>query len=218
MVDASWALANRGDGTFDREHDARRDDPAGRLLVGRAPRSACSAARCSATPQTLGLDAMFPAFYLALLAEEMRDRAALSSALLGAAIALCLVPFAPPGIPVVAASRPRCSACASADDHRLDHDRACWRSGTVAIKAAGPVALGGRDLPPRLDGVVARLAPACWPRSSWSTRSAAIAALVIDETAVGLLAAAAALAREAADVRRRRDRRGRRPPPCAPCI
>ena len=55
-------------------------------------------------PATLGLDAMFPAFYLALLAEEMRDRAALSSALLGAAIALCLVPFAPPGIPVVAAS------------------------------------------------------------------------------------------------------------------
>ena len=32
--------------------------------------------------------------------------------------------------------------------------------GTVAIKAVGPVVLGGRDLPPRLNGVVARLAPA----------------------------------------------------------
>jgi hypothetical protein len=31
-------------------------------------------------------------------------RTTLPSALLGAAIALCLVPFAPPGIPVVAAS------------------------------------------------------------------------------------------------------------------
>jgi predicted branched-subunit amino acid permease len=55
-------------------------------------------------PETLGLDAIFPAFYLALLAEEMSDRAALSSAVLGAAIALCLVPFVPPGVPVVAAS------------------------------------------------------------------------------------------------------------------
>ena len=31
---------------------------------------------------------------------------------------------------------------------------------TVAIKAAGPVLLGGRELPPRLAGVVALLAPA----------------------------------------------------------
>jgi predicted branched-subunit amino acid permease len=55
-------------------------------------------------PAALGLDAIFPAFYLALLAEEMNDRAALSSAVLGAAIALVLVPFTPPGIPVIAAS------------------------------------------------------------------------------------------------------------------
>jgi predicted branched-subunit amino acid permease len=55
-------------------------------------------------PATLGLDALFPAFYLALLAEELRDRTSLASALLGAAIALALVPFTPPGIPVVAAS------------------------------------------------------------------------------------------------------------------
>jgi branched-subunit amino acid transport protein len=31
---------------------------------------------------------------------------------------------------------------------------------TFAIKAAGPVTLGGRELPPRLDRVVALLAPA----------------------------------------------------------
>jgi branched-subunit amino acid transport protein len=31
---------------------------------------------------------------------------------------------------------------------------------TFAIKAAGPVTLGGRDLPPRLSGVVVLLAPA----------------------------------------------------------
>jgi len=31
---------------------------------------------------------------------------------------------------------------------------------TFAIKAAGPVALGGRDLPPRFAGVIAIMAPA----------------------------------------------------------
>jgi 4-azaleucine resistance transporter AzlC len=103
MVDASWALANRGDGTFDREI----------MLGATIPQAICwwggtvigvLAGSLLGDPEALGLDAMFPAFYLALLAEEMSDRAALSSALLGAAIALCLVPFAPPGIPVVAAS------------------------------------------------------------------------------------------------------------------
>ena len=31
---------------------------------------------------------------------------------------------------------------------------------TFAIKAAGPVTLGGRDLPPRFSGVIALMAPA----------------------------------------------------------
>jgi 4-azaleucine resistance transporter AzlC len=103
MVDASWAIANRGDGTFDRE-----------MMIGATiPQALCwwtgtaigvLGGALLGDPQALGLDAIFPAFYLALLAEEMNDRAALSSAVLGAAIALCLVPFAPPGIPVVAAS------------------------------------------------------------------------------------------------------------------
>ena len=103
MVDASWAIANRGDGTFDRQM----------MLGATIPQAICwwggtvigvLGGTLLGDPATLGLDAIFPAFYLALLAEEMRDRAALSSAVLGAAIALCLVPFTPPGIPVVAAS------------------------------------------------------------------------------------------------------------------
>ena len=103
MVDASWAIANRGDGTFDRE-----------LLLGATLTQALSwwagtiigvlGGAALGDPQALGLDAMFPAFYLALLAEEMRDRSALTTALLAAAIALCLVPIAPPGVPVLAAS------------------------------------------------------------------------------------------------------------------
>jgi 4-azaleucine resistance transporter AzlC len=103
MVDASWALANRSDGTFDRE-----------LMMGATiPQAAAWWAgtiigvlggALLGDPAALGLDAMFPAFYLALLVEEMHDRSMASSAVLGAAIALLLVPFTPPGIPVVAAS------------------------------------------------------------------------------------------------------------------
>lgn len=103
VVDASWALANRGDGRFDRE-----------ILLG-ATISQASAwwagtvlgalgGSLLGDPEALGLDAIFPAFYLALLVEEMRDGSALASALLGAAIALCLIPVAPAGIPVLAAS------------------------------------------------------------------------------------------------------------------
>ena len=55
-------------------------------------------------PETLGLDAVYPAFFLALLLDELRaGRRARGVALAGALIALALVPFAPPGIPVLAA-------------------------------------------------------------------------------------------------------------------
>jgi branched-subunit amino acid transport protein len=68
-------------------------------------------------------------------------------------------------------------------------------AGSVAIKAAGPLALGGRTLPPQLTGVVARLAP--------SLLAALVVvdlfggedrALAIDESAAGALAAVGALA------------------------
>jgi predicted branched-subunit amino acid permease len=55
-------------------------------------------------PERLGLDVIFPAFFLALLAEELRaGRRAVAVALIAAALALSLVPFAPPGVPVIAA-------------------------------------------------------------------------------------------------------------------
>ena len=103
MVDASWALANRGDGTFDRQIMMGATIPqASAWWIGTALGALGGA--LLGDPETLGLDAIFPAFYLALLAEELSDRSMLSSAALGAAIALVLVPFTPPGIPVVAAS------------------------------------------------------------------------------------------------------------------
>ena len=102
-VDASWALAGRGDGTFDRE-----------LLIGAAVPQWVGWAAGTAIgalfggligdPSTFGLDAVFPAFFLALLIDELRARQAFTVALLGAAIALLLIPIAPPGVPVLAAA------------------------------------------------------------------------------------------------------------------
>jgi 4-azaleucine resistance transporter AzlC len=54
-------------------------------------------------PRTLGLDAMFPAAFLALLAPQLRRPGAPAAAIAGAAIAVALVPFAPAGVPVIAA-------------------------------------------------------------------------------------------------------------------
>src|SRR4051812_46438932 len=103
MVDASWALANRGDGRFDRDVMIGATIP---QAVAWWTGTAVGALGGSliGDPQALGLDAMFPAFYLALLVAEMDLRRTLPSALLGAIIALALVPFAPPGVPIVAAS------------------------------------------------------------------------------------------------------------------
>jgi predicted branched-subunit amino acid permease len=55
-------------------------------------------------PAKLGLDAAFPALFLGLLVSQIRSRDALAAALAGAAISLALVPVAPPGVPIVAAS------------------------------------------------------------------------------------------------------------------
>jgi predicted branched-subunit amino acid permease len=55
-------------------------------------------------PEALGLDAIYPAFFVALLVGELRNDRAKGVAAAGALIALVLVPIAPPGIPVLAAS------------------------------------------------------------------------------------------------------------------
>jgi predicted branched-subunit amino acid permease len=103
LVDASWALASRGDGTFDR----------GLLLGATIPQAAAwvsgtivgvFAGGALAHPDRLGLDAIFPAFYLALLVGELRATRAAAAAALGGTIALVLVPVAPGGLPVIAAS------------------------------------------------------------------------------------------------------------------
>ena len=55
-------------------------------------------------PEKLGLDALFPAFFLALVWGELGNRGARVTAAVATLIAFVLIPIAPPGIPVVAAS------------------------------------------------------------------------------------------------------------------
>jgi 4-azaleucine resistance transporter AzlC len=55
-------------------------------------------------PARYGLDAMFPAAFLALLAPQLRQPGAPRAAVVGALIALVLLPLTPAGIPVLGAS------------------------------------------------------------------------------------------------------------------
>jgi len=62
------------------------------------------AGRGLGNPRDFGLDAVFPAVFLALLAPQLRGPDAMRAALVGAIIALALVPIAPAGVPIIAAS------------------------------------------------------------------------------------------------------------------
>ncbi|MDX6021379.1 AzlC family ABC transporter permease [Scandinavium sp. V105_16] len=52
-------------------------------------------------PETIGLDAVFPAILLALVVPALKKRTTLIRALSGAAISLASVPFTPAGVPVL---------------------------------------------------------------------------------------------------------------------
>ncbi len=103
VVDASWAMALREDGSFDRfflfgatavQYVTWSLGTALGVLVG----------GLLGDTDRLGLDAIFPAFFLALLIAEAQSRRARVVAVLGAAIAVALVPFTPVGVPVLVAS------------------------------------------------------------------------------------------------------------------
>ena len=102
VVDESWAVAAGPDGTFDR-----------RVLLGAGLTLYVAWVGGTAVgvlgggfigdPARLGLDAAFPALFLALLAGQLSSRRAVAAALAGAGIALVLLPFTPPGVPIIAA-------------------------------------------------------------------------------------------------------------------
>ena len=181
MIDFSWAAASRGGGRF---------DPAF-MLGATAPAYPCWVLGTAAgvfagdligDPAALGLDAIFPAFFLCLLVEgELR-----------------------PGLPGGRrrARRPDRARPDPVHTRRGAGDRGLGRGAaraarrpsraargrggagmseiwitiavlavaTAAIRASGPVLLGGRELPARAQGVIALVAPAL------------LAALIVVET------------------------------------
>ena len=103
IVDESWAVAQIGGGRIDR-----------RLLVGAGlllfpcwvggTALGVFGGDALGDPKRLGLDAAFPALFLALLVTLLVSRRVFLAALAGGLIALALLPVAPAGVPVIAAS------------------------------------------------------------------------------------------------------------------
>ena len=103
VVDVSLVVAEDGEGGFDRG-----------LLFGSTfiqyttwvsgTIAGVLAGPVLGDPRTLGLDAIFPAFFLALLIGEIRGGRALGVAAVGALVAFLLVPLTPAGVPVMVAS------------------------------------------------------------------------------------------------------------------
>jgi len=102
-VDASWAAASTPEGGFDPWYMAGASIPqyVGWVLgtvVGVVVGGALG------NPNRFGLDALFPAFFIALLFEEARGRRRIAAAAGGGAIALLLTPLLPPGLPILVAA------------------------------------------------------------------------------------------------------------------
>jgi 4-azaleucine resistance transporter AzlC len=103
VVDESWAVSQRADGTV----DAARLVGAGLALyvawvIGTAV--GVAGGEALGRPETAGLDAAFPALFLALLYPQLRSRAAIVAAGIGGSVAIALVPISRPGIPIVCAA------------------------------------------------------------------------------------------------------------------
>jgi 4-azaleucine resistance transporter AzlC len=103
IVDESWAVAQIGGGRIDR-----------RVLIGAGltlfpfwvggTALGVLGGDALGDPERLGLDAAFPALFLALLVTQVVSRRALLAAAGGTVVALVLLPVTPAGVPVIAAS------------------------------------------------------------------------------------------------------------------
>jgi predicted branched-subunit amino acid permease len=102
-VDASWAAASGGDGGFDPWFMAGASTP---QYIGWVLGTVIGVVigRGIGDPNRFGLDALFPAFFIALLFEEAHGRRRVVAAAGGASIALILTPLLPAGLPILAAA------------------------------------------------------------------------------------------------------------------
>ena len=158
-------------GPLGRRPAARRRARPVRAPGTSARSSEASAGQVIGDPARLGLDAAFPALFAALLAGQLRDGAGGLApvrrmrivAAAGALIALVALPIAPNGLPIVVAA-----LAVFIPVRWTDAMSDAWilvvvvGLATVAIKGAGPVLLGSRELPP---GSPRR--SRCWRRRCW---------------------------------------------------
>ena len=103
VVDESWAISHLGGGRY----DATMILGAGLVLYPSwvlSTGAGSYAGDLIGEPADFGLDAAFPALFLALLVGQVEGRQGTVAAFLGAAVALALVPFVPVGLPIVAAA------------------------------------------------------------------------------------------------------------------
>ena len=101
IVDESWALSAREGGTFDIPFLLGAGLALYPTWVGSSTVGVL-AGDLLGDPERLGLDAAFPALFLALLVPMVRTNRALLAAVLGGAIALVLLPVSAAGVPIIA--------------------------------------------------------------------------------------------------------------------
>ena len=104
ILTTSWALASRGGGRFDRAFMIGATVP---QYVAWTVGTAVGVLSHVVVEdvERLGLDVVFPAFFLAVLMRELRSggKRTIAATAIAAALAAALVPIAPPGVPVLAA-------------------------------------------------------------------------------------------------------------------
>jgi 4-azaleucine resistance transporter AzlC len=103
VVDESWALSGGGTSRFDR----RMLLGVGVLLwLGWVGGTAVGALLGNVIDDTsaFGLDGAFAALFAALLAGQLTEATRRTAALLGALVAVVLIPFTAPGVPIIAAT------------------------------------------------------------------------------------------------------------------
>jgi 4-azaleucine resistance transporter AzlC len=104
VVDASWAIAHLGGGRFSAQLLMGATIPQYPAWVLGTAIGALGAQKLG-DPKAIGLDAVFPAFFICLLlGEAAASRRAQTTAILGALIALALTPLLPTGLPILLAA------------------------------------------------------------------------------------------------------------------
>ena len=103
LIDAGWAMSYRGEGRYDVPYMWGVTVVNYPMWVG-GTAIGVLAGDLIGDPERLGLDALFPAFFLGLLVGEATEgRRGWVAALLGATLALTLAPLTPPGVPIMTA-------------------------------------------------------------------------------------------------------------------